>query len=166
MAPKEVKEVIDTHKQKYENSCSPSVIEMLLKLEGKAPPDYYELQDKHTNDNVGLDFAREKTIRGLTFHQHDLTKDGPFSDRIKSELKAGKFVGLYALNPGSQTKYHGWIVVGVKNDGQLVMRSKYSENGNGSGLLTVENDSHNLKEAIPPKITDCVYYTLSKDACS
>jgi hypothetical protein len=160
MTTDKAQKIIDGHSQIYLKSCSPSVIEMLLKLEGKVPPDFYELQHQHKNDPVGLDFAREKTIKGMTFHQHDATKDGPFADRIASELKAGRFVGIYALNDGSKTDYHGWIAIGLTKDGQIILRSKLSEDGNGSGKITVPNDSHNLANAVAPVVTDCVFYNF------
>lgn len=150
--------IVEAHHQKYKNSCSPSIIEILLKLEGIVDSDYYELQNTYENQNVGLDFAREKTIKNVTFHQHNLQNDGPFIVRIKNELRAGRFVGVYMLNDGSQTDHHGWVVVEIKND-EIILRSKYSELGNGEGCQTAECSLH-ISKAIPPKMTDLVFYTL------
>jgi hypothetical protein len=150
--------IVDAHHQKYEKSCSPSIIELLLKLEGKVQSDYYAQQHIYKDRNVGLDFAREKTIEKVTFHQHSIKTDGPFIDRIKNELKVGRFVGIYALNPNSTTDYHGWIVVGIQND-EIILRSKFSELGNGEGHKTAEH-SLRILEAVPPKMTDCIFYTL------
>lgn len=127
---------------------------MLLKLEGRVPSDYEVQQDTHKDKNVGLDFAKEKTIEGLTFHQHNTDKDGPFIDRIKAELAAGRFVGVYTQNPHG---YHGWIVVGVDND-KLVLRSKPSELGRGEGRITISEELP-IADAVPAKMTDCVFYT-------
>lgn len=150
--------VVDAHHQQYKKSCSPSIIEILLKLEGKVQSDYYTQQRTYKNQNVGLDFAREKTIEKVTFHQHVIDTDGPFINRVQDELNAGHFVGIYALNPGSTTDYHGWIVVGIQND-ELILRSKCSELGNGEGHQTAKHSLH-ISEAVPPKMTDCVFYTL------
>jgi hypothetical protein len=94
----------------------------------------------------------------VTFHQHVIDTDGPFINRIRDELKAGRFVGVYALNPGSTTDHHGWIVVGIQND-EIILRSKFSECGHGEGYRTAEHSLH-ISGAVPPKMTDLVFYTL------
>jgi hypothetical protein len=62
------------------------------------------------------------------------------------------------LNDGSTTDYHGWVAIGIQND-KIILRSKYSELGNGEGQKTAEH-SLNILEAVPPKMTDLVFYTL------
>ena len=46
-------EIIKAHKQKYEYSCIPSAIEMVLKLLRKVGIDYYDLQDEWDNKKTG-----------------------------------------------------------------------------------------------------------------
>jgi hypothetical protein len=158
MTTQEAIKVVDAHHQKYEKSCSPSIIEILLKLECRVKPDYYGQQDAYKNQNIGLDFARGKTIEKVKFHQHNTQTDGPFITKIQDELNAGRFVGIYTLNDGSTTDYHGWVAVGIQND-KIILRSKYSELGNNEGRKTAEH-SLNILEAVPPKMTDLVFYTL------
>jgi len=43
------KSLIDNHEQKYQCSCIPSAVEMVLKLIGKVGTDYYELQESWDN---------------------------------------------------------------------------------------------------------------------
>lgn len=150
----QVKKIVDGHSQKYRLSCSPSIVELLLKLEGKVATDYFVLQDKYKDQNIGLDFARNQTLEGLQFKQHNLSTEGSFADRITSELAAGRFVGIYVKNSHG---YHGWVVTEIDSKRNLILCSKPSELGNGEGKETI-HDSVPLADCIPPRITDCVYY--------
>ena len=158
MTLQEAVQVVDDHHQKYKLSCSPSIIEILLKLESRVRPDYYSQQETHKDKNVGLDFARDKTIEGMTFHRHNTQTHGSFTSKIQDELNAGRFVGVYALNEGSTIEYHGWVVVGIQG-GELLLLSKYSELGNQEGHQTVELRLP-ISDAVPPKMTDLVFYTI------
>lgn len=61
--------IINSHRQMYEASCSPSLVEMLLKLSGAADADYYDEQIRDQNNNIGLTNIKNKTIKGKTFRQ-------------------------------------------------------------------------------------------------
>jgi hypothetical protein len=135
--------IIDAHEQRYDLSCVPSSVEMVLKLTGRAPQSYYELQDAWKNKADGS-FAvfDEKTFAGVTFHrQFCLGRNSAFPltrlfETIDRELKAGRFVivGL-ASGPGS----HNWVIYDEGADGEFLAVSKF-------GRWTVQQ-SH-VKEAI------------------
>lgn len=152
----EIEAIIEGHHQKYRHSCSPSLIEMLLKIQGKVNADYYDLQHKYKDTNVGLEVFDGQTIEGLTFHKHDESKDGTFADRIQAEWKNGRLFAAYTLNDGSTTDYHGWIIVDLSGD-EVPLRSKYSECGRGEGRVTAKSILF-LSKAKPPKITDLLFY--------
>lgn len=42
----EIRAIIDAHTQKYSDFCSPSLVEMLLKLSNAVPLDYYREQER------------------------------------------------------------------------------------------------------------------------
>jgi hypothetical protein len=62
--------VIDAHEQRYLRSCIPSSVEMVLKLMGRVPSSYGELQTawKNKADGSFRDFDG-KTFQGVTFCQ-------------------------------------------------------------------------------------------------
>ena len=124
--------------------------------------DYYELQDTYKNDNVGLTVFENQTIYGITFHSHDLSKDGSFAERIKKEWAAKKLFATYTLNPGPENGWHGWIVFDFIED-EVFLRSKYSERGNGEGRLTAKSSLH-ISEAVPPRMSGLLFYTLPNDS--
>lgn len=45
--------IVDQHEQKYNLSCIPSTVELILKLLNRVPVDYYKLQDEWQNRNDG-----------------------------------------------------------------------------------------------------------------
>lgn len=85
-------EIVDSHRQIYENSCIPSAIEMILKLLGKVDSNYY-IQQYLWENKIGsfADFDG-KIIEGVTFKLiNGKTMDGLFVD-IDQQLKASNFV--------------------------------------------------------------------------
>lgn len=153
----EIRAIVDGHRQLYEKSCSPSLVEMILKIEGVVPPDYYTLQTQYKNDEIGISKFDGFVIEGLKFSTHKESRDGSFANRIMSEWAAGRLFAAYTRNDGSLTDYHGWIVSAM-NQGTVYLLSKYSEFGNGEGRLTAESTLQ-IAEAVPPKITDLLFYT-------
>jgi len=99
--------LIDKHEQRYDWSCIPSAIEMVLKLLQKVGSDFYELQDnwKEKKDGNFSDFDGT-TIRGLRFKKlfgNQRGPDFPKEDlyaKINEELNAKRFViiSLAVLN--------------------------------------------------------------------
>jgi hypothetical protein len=160
--PVEIRAIVDAHEQRYRLSCSPSLIELILKIEGRVRSDYYELQDKYKDQNVGLGVFEGQTIEGIAFHKHDPSKQGTFAERINAEWNRRQLFAAYTLNNGSATDYHGWIVADVAGD-EVKLLSKYSECGNGEGKRTATSIIR-ISEAIPPRITDLLFYSPAKSA--
>jgi hypothetical protein len=153
----EIRTIVDSHRQLYEKSCSPSLVEMILKIEGVVSSDYYELQAKYKNDQIGISVFDGFTIKGLNFFTHKESRDGLFADRINKEWTAGRLFAAYTMND-DLSGYHGWVVSAM-NQGTASLLSKYSELGNGEGRQTAESTLQ-ITEAVPPKITDLLFYSL------
>jgi hypothetical protein len=142
--------IVDSHHQKYSDSCAPSLCEMLLKLSGAVGTNYYEEQDRDKNDTVGLSNIKDKTLHGRTFRHFD--RRTPLIDKIKTELQKGKFLGIF-LPIG---KFHGFVIAAMDSQ-HILLLSKYSELGQGQGRVTTRHflpvaDVHNLQGF------DCVFY--------
>ena len=151
-----IRQIVDAHRQKYERSCSPSLIELLLKIHNLVPSDYYDLQDRYQNQNVGLIHFRDQVIQGLRIHCHDASKGQPFLSRLQELSSAGQIVALYCVTPNDPYRNcHGWIVEEIHSD-RIHLLSKYSEGGNGEGKQTASLDLSTAgHEAI--QITDLIY---------
>ena len=77
-------------------SCSGSLVEMLLKLAGAAPANYYVEQDRDKNQNVGLTYIKDKQICGKTFRRFDAQSEGiTLREQIEKELNAGRCLGVF-----------------------------------------------------------------------
>lgn len=150
-----MKLIVDNHEQRYKDSCSPSLIEILLKVHRLVEPGYYELQDLYKNNNVGLTHFRNQKIEGLHVHCHDESKGQSFRDRLQELLKAGQTVALYCENKGDPSKCHGWLVNGVQGQ-EIHLLSKYSEEGNGEGKITAQ-ETFPLTGQGAIQITDLIY---------
>jgi hypothetical protein len=127
----QARRTIDAHRQRYGMSCIPMSIEMVLKLLGRVPPEYYDLQDARKNKADGnfRDFDG-KTIHGVTFHQQFAL---PRNDRfplkklfatIDDELNAGRYV-IISLMSGNG--WHMWVICDRTLDGDFVAFSKVDE---------------------------------------
>jgi len=127
--------IVAQHAQKYRSSCSPSLAEMLLKLRGAVPIDYSAEQDRDQDTNIGLANIKDKTIAGQTFrHLQDTTSAKPFSERINDLLAADQPVGIYLPTPFG---FHGFVIAG-RDQGHYVLLSKFSEEGQGQGRITLK----------------------------
>ena len=62
-SPAEIRAIVDAHEQRYLRSCSPSLIELLLKIEGHVAPDYYQLQDTYKDQNWDWRYSRAPPSR-------------------------------------------------------------------------------------------------------
>lgn len=121
--------IIDRHRQVYDNSCVPSAVEMVLKLTGRVPAEYYELQheSKNRTDRSGADFDNV-TIAGLTFHQlYALPRKRGFPfpglfAAIDAELGAGRYV-ITGLTSGKHS-FHAWVIVERLANGEYRAVSK------------------------------------------
>ena len=120
--------IIDQHEQRYDVSCIPSSVEMVLKLLGREPESYYDLQDawQHKFDGTFGDFDN-RTIQGVTFHrQFFLPRNDQFPltnlfTAIDSELKAGRFV-IVSLTSGAG--WHMYVIYDEDESGDFKAVSK------------------------------------------
>jgi TPR repeat protein len=135
--------VIDGHEQRYDMSCIPSSVEMVLKLLGRVPASYYDLQTawKNKADGSFRDFDG-KMFAGVTFHLHFMmarNSDFPLTklfDKIDSELKAGRFVIVGLACTGG---WHDWVIYDEDANGEFLAISK-------GGGRTIDN--RHVKKAI------------------
>ena len=151
-----IRQIVDAHRQFYKSSCSPSLIELLLKIHDLVPLDFYELQDCYQNQNIGLIHFRDKVFQGLRIHCHDESKGQPYLSRLQELFAAGQIVALYCITPNDPNRNrHGWIVEEIQSD-RIYLLSKYSELGNGEGKQTARLDLPTAgHEAI--QISDLIY---------
>jgi hypothetical protein len=123
--------IIDAHEQRYNYSCIPSSVEMVLKLMGRVPLSYYGLQDAWRNKADGSfhDFDG-KTFSRLTFHQQfTMARDSAFPltnlfATIDRELKAGRFV-IVGLPAGND--FHNWVIYDEDANGEFLAVSKFQK---------------------------------------
>ncbi len=150
--------LLDRHRQKYAQSCSPSLIEIMLKHYKLVPDDYYELQDKYKNKNVGLIHFAGQEIEGLKIESHDPTNGQSFNERLLEEWGKNRLIGLYCVTPQSNPpSCHGWIVSTIEGD-NIFLLSKYSEQGNDEGFRTAQLHA-TLTGTNSLKITDIIFGT-------
>lgn len=148
---------VDAHRQLYEWSGIPMAVELILKLTGREPAGYYELQEQWKNKRDGnfINFDG-RTISGVTFHhQFDDPRGNDFPigrlfKTINSELDHGRYVCIALYNGSSWGIY---VIVGrtASGDYHAVARSV-----NGR-TLTVTNVKARVREM---KGTDILTYTV------
>jgi hypothetical protein len=122
------RKIVDQHEQRYGMSYIPMSVELVLKLLGRAPPDYYELQTpwKEKADGNFRDF-NGKTIKGVTFHQqYDLRRNRQFPlaklfATIDKELKEGRFV---IVSLASSSGWHMYVIYDEDAEGDFLAVSK------------------------------------------
>jgi hypothetical protein len=148
--------IVDAHRQKYDMSCIPMSIELVLKLLGREPAGYFELQEawKNKTDGNFIDFDG-RTIAGLTFHQQfdELrTNDFPTEDLFKtidSELDHNRYV-IVSLDVTAG--YHMYVIVGRAATGEY-----HAVSENKDTALTITNVKARIREM---KGTDILTYTM------
>jgi hypothetical protein len=94
-----MRKIVHAHRQLYAESCIPTAVELVLKLSGRVPSSYYDLQREWKTAPYGTsDGFVGRTIEGLTFHSQFKTPrcamfpfKGLFA-AIDAELEAGRFV--------------------------------------------------------------------------
>ena len=146
------RKIIDQHSQRYQMSCIPSCIEMILKLLAKVPSNFYDLQEKWQNRQDGSfgDFNGE-TICGVTFHQEFTEPRGQnfpierLFKRIDKELQAGRFVcvslrstggwHMYVIHERTNDDYASFCKIGQKTVEENNVR-QIIKNMQGTDILT------------------------------
>ena len=150
--------LLDSHVQEYETSCSPSLIEILLKSEGLVPLDWFEEQKKHKDkgQNVGLLPYLNQNLFGARIKriQDELSPGESFEKRIGHLLSEGKVLGIYLKNQ-EDDNFHGWAIYGFEN-GHYLAASKAWNDETQKGDIT-------LRAKIQPQYLevnldrDCIY---------
>jgi len=133
--------ILDQHEQKYQLSCIPACVELVLKQLKKVAPDYYEQQEAWQNKSDGsFGNYNEHELFGLRFRNlfSEYPRDAafPLADlfaRIDAELDAGRFV-IISLRSTS-----GWhmYVVHSRTNGEFESVSKASP---PPGTTTIEEN--------------------------
>jgi len=153
--------VIDRHRQIFSFSCIPSSVEMVLKLLGRVPSDYYSLQQAWKNKTDGnFDNFEQRTIAGVTFHRQFATArcvmfplKGLFA-AIDAELAQGRYVIVGLSN--DRNGYHAWVIVERLPSGEYRAISKSWED-----TIEITDTKRRIEEM---QGTDLGTYTLdSKD---
>jgi hypothetical protein len=151
-------QIIDQHAQRYDASCIPSSVEMVLKLLGREPVTYYELQDDWKNKSDGtFGYFDNRTINGVTFHrQFFLPRNDQFPlpnlfQTIDSELKAGRFV---IVSLPSDAGWHMYVIYDEDETGDFKAVSK---------IQTQTIFTEHVKQIIQAmKGTDIMTYDIGK----
>lgn len=145
-------------------SCIPANVEMVLKLTGHEPVNYFKLQDAWSTKTDGnfADFDG-KTIAGLTFHHRfkdKRDKDFPLKrlfSVIDKELSSGRYV-IISLQSGKNA-YHMHTIYGKDADGDFVAITKSGSKASGAKTVVVPH----LKELITQmEGTDILKYEESE----
>lgn len=146
---------VDAHRQVYEWSGIPMAVELILKLTGREPPDFYQLQEEWKNKRDGnfINFD-SRTISGLTFHHRfdePRGNDFPIGDLFKtinSELDHGRYVCIALYNGSSWGIY---VIVGRTASGDFHAVTK----GVSGRTLTVTNVKARVREMKGTDILTC-----------
>jgi len=151
------KSIIDNHEQKYQLSCIPSAVEMVLKLLGKVGIDYYDLQESWKNKANGnfSDFDG-KTIKNITFQKlfgNQRCPNFPLQNlfiKIDEELNSDRFVIIsLALN----TSWHMFVVYDKFGDEYKAFTKNWKET----------QYINNVKETVERmQGTDILVYIINK----
>jgi hypothetical protein len=147
LTPDQLDFVEKDHFQAYENSCSGSVAEMLLKLAKALPKDSTILQDADKDGTKGYNEYVDKPLAGgFTIRRIPQTKawELPLGE-IKKQIAQGAPVAVFL--EGDQKAHgnpntHGYLVEKIEVDANGVetvhLISKFSETSKGSGKGTLK----------------------------
>jgi hypothetical protein len=108
--------ILNQHEQKYLASCIPACVELVLKLLGKVPADYYEQQEAMKGrGDIGFGDFNGKTLFGVTFNNmfcgEGRGPDFPLPllfSKIDDELAAGRYVIISLNSQGGN--WHMWVI--------------------------------------------------------
>ena len=110
--------IVHQHRLLRPSSVVPSCVELVLKLGGRVPADFYELQHAWL-DNAGGSFHDfdGSTIAGLTFHQRFTHERGPgfplpkLFAAIDEELRNGRYVVVGLRNEPDLNSFSARVIV-------------------------------------------------------
>ena len=82
--------VLDSHKQKYQNSCTSSVREVILKLHQRVGDDWYDFQTKYKETNIGFDHLDDFDVHRIKAISYTKPIAEAYLD-IEKEVREGRF---------------------------------------------------------------------------
>jgi hypothetical protein len=120
--------ILQAHKQLFKSSCIPMSIELVLKLLGRVPLDYFEIQIPWGNNSLGsfADF-NGKDFFGVNFDQKYAFPRGdnfPLEElfqTIENELKRGIYVIVSLRVPGG---WHMYVIYDQLPNGEFLAVTK------------------------------------------
>jgi hypothetical protein len=117
-------EILKIHKQVFQNSCVPSSVEMVLKLEGILEPHSFKIQEQcGDTGRSGDDFDGIRYSKGnnsIKFSKKIFGDLKSVFDAIKSELRSNKYV-IVPLKTGIQNNartYHNHVIYDFTEQGE------------------------------------------------
>jgi hypothetical protein len=133
--------IVHQHRLLQPSSIVPSSVELVLKLAGRVPANFVELQQAWL-DNAGGSFHDfdGRTIAGLTFHQRFTRERGPgfplpkLFAAIDEELRNGRYVVVGLRNEPDLNSFSAWVIVERNAAGEYQAVSK-----NGSDTVIVND---------------------------
>jgi len=155
-----VEGIVNQHNQIGE-TCVPSSVEIILKLLGRVPSTYYDLQNDPNNRSFA-DFD-ERNIMGVNFKRINLAERGPnfpftqLFQIIDRELDADRYVVFASLGwYNGRRLYHAYVIFGKNqtNDDYYSVTKATALNGNS---LT-QFDEHVKARIIESQGTDILVY--------
>lgn len=121
-------EIIDNHKQLSDYSCIPMTVELVLKLLGLVPTDYFDFQIQWNNSKTGnFSHFDGQTFQGITFRYRFFVARGksfPLKQLFKTidyEIGEGRYV-VASLSVG--INYHNFVIYDQTADGEYEAVSK------------------------------------------
>jgi len=124
--------VMNSHSQKYENSCVPMGVEFVLKLTNQVGTNFYDLQDEKGNTSRwGGDYHNRQISQTIITQEFNIDRGHSFPlndlfSRIHQELKDGRFVNC-AWKPENAPNFHAYIIYGF-GDNEFYAFTKYHRN--------------------------------------
>ncbi len=118
--------VLINHKQKYEKSCVPMSIELVLKLMGVMKVDDYRLQDEKGNESRwGAEYHENEINNVKIIHSFDSDRDDQFPmdelfKKIEEELDNDRFVQCVWKNDDMQD-FHAYVIYGYNDNEYLAI---------------------------------------------
>lgn len=150
--------IVSLHQQLFNYSCIPMAAEFVLKLNGKLPPNNFDLQNNWGNKNNGnfADFDNQ-TFYGLQFHRQYANPRGvgfPLNQlfqTIQSELAKDRYVVISLEVPGG---WHNYVIYDQLPNGEFAAITKGRD---------PNNEINNVREIVNNMNgTDILTYTIPK----
>jgi hypothetical protein len=127
-------DILKKHRQLFENSCVPSSVEMVLKLEGIYEADTFDIQNRYGNKPISGDyFDREiyrKGNKAIKFRKRIFIYLPSLFEAVKNELRNKRFVIVPLLTSiqGNYLMYHTHVIYDLTAQGEYKTFTKFYQN--------------------------------------